>query len=438
MSSFWETLYNQFAAVVALPFRALFNVIMVLFVVKVVMGMEGAKSIDNQLPPLLWKIIRRHFSRVVEDGTPTYRQLLEAELTKPAKNIIRGISELDTHKFNKLPTRKNTTDVVIDHALPWNSQSWRAHLWIGLLARRFLNEGPWLIGFLQHLSLNDDSISHEAFLEFPLPKYFSSLAAMLFQKGVKLNVQRVHKNLLFVRDLFGREPRTGYLLPPWHLQGDLPNDTLRLLTWANGIVALTEFCQEAKSLQMAAMTLNDVITKGAGFVIYQCDLEVHNIERRINQGLVGMLPHSLVAGPGMVPLALEVGFGHKFGQDVDVDESQVAAQRDVLDAAPQAREPEAKRRKKSMFKCTAQHYRQAAGICFILAELLANHAIWKDIVAHYSIQNFADAPSLYHLMEYFLCELRRFIHQPVQRRKKERNSSAEAWLSKVAEWIKSC
>ena len=195
-------------------------------------------------------------------------------------------------------------------------------------------------------------------------------------------------------------------------------------------MSVTKFCQDVHSIQEASMRLHEQITVGNGFSMYQCDMHLsHVMERCPKLGTRGVVVRGPTAGPGMVPIALHLGFSLDLAA-VLVDKTEVAAERD--DAHTRSDAPAIKRSKKSMFKCKADHYRQAAGVCAALTELLSECELMQHIMAYYSLSCFS-----FDLVEYFLCELRRLIHAPQKRRAHGKApEQARAWVDKHRrEWL---
>ena len=98
--------------------------------------------------------------------------------------------------------------------------SWRAHAWLRLTARRFVNEGPSLLLFLLYLSLPPEARGQIDLSVVVLPKNCDALGQSLFRKVgcVELREHEILGALQFAEAAIGRQPRTGYLIPPWHLQ----------------------------------------------------------------------------------------------------------------------------------------------------------------------------------------------------------------------------
>ena len=441
MPSFWESQYVQFVRAFPSAVRALFNLIMAIFPLKVIMSMEGSR-LDARPPAQLWSKMRKHYRIADVRAVPTFRQVLESELTSSALKYLGdfGLSALEDMKFNMVPTRLNATDVVIDTAFDWRTVSWRAHLWILLISRRFLNEGAFLLAFLQYINLNGKqrfsaSKSLDYFIGLPLKSNYTELAVKLFQRKrneKELSQKQIHEALLYCKRLFGREPVTGYRIVPWHMDHQFEADAPRLTTWAAGIAAVTEYVRAAPSIQQAVLQLNQVVSHGDAFVLYQCDLGISAMLRRMNQGVIGIPPNSAVAGPGMVPLTLQLAF-NTLEASLQCDESEVAVSRDDSDSEAYSGVRGTKKRK-SMFVCRHTHLRQSVGICHMLCHMLVS-TVMKDICQYYNCPSLSCSESLYYEMEYFLCELRRLIWAPKKRERSYHTLHAELWGRMTAEWI---
>ena len=96
------------------------------------------------------------------------------------------------------------------------------------------------------------------------------------------------------------------------------------------------------------------MTKGDGFIVYQVELSIDHYFRRINEGPRGIVTRSDTAGPGMVPFALNTGFGTDLSI---IDDSAVACLRDDGDAPPPTK------RARTVLKATTGDRRRAAGVC---------------------------------------------------------------------------
>ena len=87
MPSFWESQYVQFVRAFPSAVRALFNLIMAIFPLKVIMSMEGSR-LDARPPAQLWSKMRKHYRIADVRAVPTFRQVLESELTSSALKYL--------------------------------------------------------------------------------------------------------------------------------------------------------------------------------------------------------------------------------------------------------------------------------------------------------------------------------------------------------------
>ena len=306
----------------------------------------------------------------------------------------------------------------------------------------------WL-AFLQMLNLSKShqwkySQSLEEFLQADLPNHFSELLSRILAESPSTEV--FFMILDRVCGLFARQPVTGYMTPPYTLSGR-PTHTPRMVCAAHGIAAVTKLCREARSLAEAICCMNQCVTLSNGFIMYQIDMLARFVGRRHRlMKSHRFLPRAHVAGPGMIPLCLELAFGFSF-RGVEVDETEVAAQRDEGDLQPAATSagskakahggPEKRRKTKSMMKCTPAHYRMSAGACYFIACQLASSDLWTAIREYYGWKILEGVDDVYDLLEYFLCELRRFLYHAKDRRSAGRTELAEAWLRNASAWIDS-
>jgi hypothetical protein len=131
----------------------------------------------------------------------------------------------------------------------------------------------------------------------------------------------------------------------------------------------------------------------------------------------------------MVPLALDLGYAMPSGS---MDDSEIAVGRDDGTNHPGGAEPQAKKRRTSMFRCKPCHLRMASALCMHTAALLADCCLWQDLCSYYGFSSLTETTALYHLVEYALCELRRLLHKPKLRKESgHRSVVAQAWLDKV-------
>jgi hypothetical protein len=417
LPSFWVAIFDSIRNYLPDPCRSLFNFVLVIFPLKLIMTFEGLAILDS-IPAVTWARISAYFPYSTQD-TPTFLEVIEAELSLSAKHWLQPLSDLEHKKFNKVPSRFNDTDVVLEKAFSWNAVTWKAHAWLRLLARRFVNEGPSLLAFLFYLSLPSEARDEVDLTTVVLPKNFDALGRSLFGKKGSRDMQEheILAALEFAEKAIGRQPKTGYLIPPWHLQASASTGEKhdkrapRLQTWATGIYHVTQYVRAAKSFQQLSFELHSVITSGNGFIVYQCDMSLDVVSQRLKLGRRGMCPRPLVAGPGMVPMALYLGFGHDpFAEELD--ESNVAVPLDDADTLDT--DVRGKRRKKSIIKCTAGHHRKACGLCYMIAEFLATAPIMAVIAELYDEQ-LLTISHLYDELEYYMCEVRRLLFKPVAR-----------------------
>ena len=151
---------------------------------------------------------------------------------------------------------------------------------------------------------------------------------------------------------------------------------------------------------------------------------VKRYARRSNQGFRGLIHRGAVAGPGMVPLALDLAYGMPAGT---MDDSDIAASRDDASDTPGAAEPKRKSNKASMLKYKPAHLRMAAAECTHVTSLQVDTDLWRDICAHYDLVSFTDVRVAYDVVEYAKCELRRLFFQSSTRR----SELAQSWLDKI-------
>ena len=192
--AFWIYLYVVFKKSFGNADRTIYNIVMVLLPVKLIMSMESA-TLDDCVPQKLWDRIRVMFTDTAQQcsSAPAYRFILQCELTRSASVRLGRLSRLESCKLNKVPVELNSTDVVIHRAVACNKCSWRCQLWVGIVARRFLNEGAFLLAFLQMLNLSKShkwkySRSLEEFLQADLPNHFSELLSRILAESPSTEV----------------------------------------------------------------------------------------------------------------------------------------------------------------------------------------------------------------------------------------------------------
>ena len=396
------------------------------------MSMEGA-SIADKIAPEVWAILKTHFCKQCFTEAPTYQELLLAEIVKSARAFRKLIPTLDEYKFNKLPCTLNSTDVILHSCLPCNKSSWRLKLFTIILVRRFANNGAWFLALVQFLSLEPAKRakcmqSPKHFLEIPLKKDYVDVLQNLMEHFSAVEFNQAQG---FAKQLFGCEATFGYQLPPWTLGGDSAPKQKRLETFTAGVQATALFCQNAHSLVEAKGRLHSVVTAGSGFILYQIDMLVDKLSSSAN--ISHMFARERHAGPGMIPFALEFGYGANV---LEVDETKVAAARDDGDHSDPDSEPKKKRSKKNVGACTEAERRMAVAACNLFTELIFASSLWGDICRHFGLHGLCPQAAnsgsvdsnvsfaekfrhhqaalldMYDLVEYAFCEFRRLLHNP--------------------------
>ena len=130
---------------------------------------------------------------------------------------------------------------------------------------------------------------------------------------------------------------------------------------------------------------------------------------------------SETAGPGLVPFALNTGFGTELSV---VDDCAVAGLRDDGDALPPTK------RAMTVLKATTGDRRRAAGVCKFITEQLCQTSLWIFICEYYGCEQYKRVDVLFHVVEYVMCELRRLLGRAVKRTPKYEGVAAE-WSSMV-------
>ena len=277
------------------------------------------------------------------------------------------------------------------------------------------------------------------FLDIPVRSDFTGVVKKLMEDFSAADFNLAQK---FASILFDGEAHFGYCLSPWKIDGDTTCVKRRLWTFAVGVETTAQFCKSVGSLLEAKARLHEVVTVGAGFIIYQVDMMIDRMA--VGSATNYVFTRERHAGPGMVPFGVELAFG----QEMHVaDESDVAPARD--DGGKQAK------RKATVVKCTPGHRRQAVAACNLFSELLFKSPLWHDICANYGLHSLAPQPlshpeegedgeerfeeqfrhqtaallAVYDLIEYAFCELRRLLNSP-QRRDKAGAAGAESLRSK--------
>lgn len=471
--SYWELLYRQFQKRFPNVVRHMFCVVTVFIPVKIIMSLEGHEVTDT-VPDAVWVWLRKHLCKRKFAKTPTYVELLQIEIVDTAIDFHAILPALDAYKFNKLPASLNDTDVILHSCLHKNKVSWRTVMFLFILVRRFANNGAWLMAILQFLSLDADTQSLHGrsptkFLEIDLADDYTKVVENLLYYFDAAAFQAAQE---FSTKLFGSEATFGYMLPAWNVQNPVAGRK-RLSTFTDGVQAAGKFCTTVESFIEAKSRLHEVVTSGAGFIIYQIDMLIDNFATQ--SGVRGVFSRERHAGPGMVPFALEMAFGLDIGP---ADESVIAPSRDDVgsaggDASKISTDPDkaTKKRKKTMFRCTDGHRRQSVAACNYLSELMFATQLWSDLCMHYNLtsmlpqtnnsQEKTEIPfderyrvhtaailNMYDLLEYALCELRRLLFCPKPRqpqskasgsqKKSSGNGFLDEWMAivkpKVAQW----
>lgn len=394
----WGTLVSQ----------ELFAMVFVMLPLRIFMSLMKVKM-DSELPR---DFLRRLEKEKVLDGplnkSFTMQNLFEELLPTNVHHLIDDC-KLDKMKFNHLPTKLNPTDSFLHLCDPGGmTKNFQTVLFGAIICRRLFNEGCHMLLLLDAyeyygayprrrcLSAYAKHVSTDGFL----PSYRTTLQSMLDGYDEERFLWAANMTV----EIMGIQPRTGYICPPVLSGKDRLQDMAKYLP---GVIARL---QKQPSLQSALTFLPEVAhLQSDGFHLYQIELVMRSWSyHRADLNLRS------VAGPGMLPLCLSMmGRGDVYFSD-EFEAAEVEPEDEGGTGSQQWQTP--KRQKTSLRAGTWKDRRSAVSFCtYLLGLLLAHNVLLVCVCEHLKLDsNIVD----YDELEYFICELRRFVVKPRQRQSK--------------------
>ena len=198
----------------------------------------------------------------------------------------------------------------------------------------------------------------------------------------------------------GVQPRTGYVCGPVK-----PGYSSRVDAFVDYLAEVVQWVAKQTSMRECIMLLPEIVTKSDSFHLYQVEmicagwnrLQFHDFGLR------------LVSGPGMLPVCLSMLGRH----DVYFDESEEHQRGEGEFGEVTASHAQPRKKVKTTRRGTWTEARMATSLCHHLTRLVATSPLLLAVCAY--IGTDGSAVVNYDEFEYFLCELRRLLCNPVPR-----------------------
>ena len=371
----------------------LFQILMVLLPIQIYLSLTGKTGATNLPQDLLEKLVEAQILTDMPDGGMTATELLKSQLSEAAyARLLGGIDDfLDAAKLNRTPMTLNQTDAFLHVAVfDEPNQNFKVALLASIMARKFLNEAAHLLLALEGYQFytNNHNADISGFVKYLSANEFAPSYAHVIESMLSnFQATALHKAVSTACEIMGVQPRTGYDCGP------IKNNKSRIEGFVELISDVVPWINARRSPEEAMAILPDKTSKSDGFHLYQIEQTLSSW-RGLPNRCFGLRN---VAGPGMLPITLEmIGIN-----DVDGKKFEVATA-----------EPQPCKKHKTCKKGTWKEYRLAVCVCVHLVQILQANVLLKTICEYLQFEiNNID----YDLVEYMLCELRRWLERRKRR-----------------------